>query len=101
MPHLASEEYQMMITSLAKAALETVVGKPENLPADSDNPYEMACIRYSAMMAADSILTAVTDEMRRLTNTAFEEASANLRKYEMKPGIPLDEYNPRNWHSNG
>ena len=98
MPHLTNDEYQMMISSLAKTALETIVGKPESLPVDSTNPYEMAGTRYSAMMAADAILRAVTDEMQRQMNEAFENAAANLRKYEKAPGIPKDEYQWKAWN---
>jgi hypothetical protein len=99
MPHTNSDEYKMMIDSLADKAYRAIVGYPELLPADSDNPYEMASTRFGAMMAADSIIRAVTNAILKRANDEYDAACENLHKYESQPGIPLPEYQWQAWEN--
>jgi hypothetical protein len=97
MPHIDETEYDMMIASLADKAYRAIVGNPENLPMDSDNPYEIACTQYAALMAADNIVRKVMEAVEDRVNAELNSALTNLRAYEDSPGIPKKEYRYQNW----
>jgi hypothetical protein len=60
-------------------------------PASPAALYEQACERYSAACANYPKAKAEADRILREAEDEYDAASANLRQYEISPGIPKPE----------
>lgn len=88
MKMVTNEIFQMAVDHIANETYRRIAGTP--MP--DANPYEAARNRMETATNAARLVSAIAKTLDQIANDEFDAASANLRQYEVKPGIPMPEY---------